>query len=337
MGLDAASAVLVAAYEGPRPTQAEMSFFESEQPAGVTLFRRNVPQNFSELRETMSLLQSLMGSSLPAIIAIDQEGGRVSRMRSPFPDLGPPFHIKPQDPSVAPSDLLENYGYILGSSLRSLGINTNFGPVCDILSNPDNIAIGDRCFGEVAEDVIARAGAFQKGMQASGVKGCLKHFPGQGDASLDTHLHGTVITASYSALKSREILPFEALLPHTSMIMMSHVIYQSVCSKPASLSERWVTDILRGELSYQGLVVTDDLNMKALPQDDQSWSELICEAVAIGSDLLLVCRDLDKCRLALQALRAKAKQSQSFSNKLELAAKRVSKLRKTLMVGTRLV
>ncbi|SMF29463.1 beta-N-acetylhexosaminidase [Pseudobacteriovorax antillogorgiicola] len=328
-GPDAASQILVAALEGLTLSQEEQSFFKRECPAGVTLFRRNLSSSFVAIRSLCQQLHSLLDRNFPPVIAIDQEGGRVSRIPSPFPNLGAPQDI--QDPiEIGEQIYLENYGFIMGSSLRGLGINVNFAPVCDVNTNPSNIAIGDRAFSNEPKHAARRAEAFLNGLQSSGVKGCLKHFPGQGDAGDDTHLKGTTIPISRDVLWDRELLPFRSMLSMASMVMLSHAVFSEIDSQPASLSKRIMVDLLQEELEFRGVLVTDDMNMKAIPQDEQSWADAIIEAVSQGADMVLVCRDLGRCKLALERLRGEAAQSPAFSKRLQDAAHKVNSLRATL-------
>ena len=250
------------------------------------------------------------------------------RIREPFPDFGPALNLFSDDEESQRQNKIRNYGHIVGSSLISLGVNVNFAPVLDILTNENNTAIGDRVFARDAKLVSQRAGAFLEGMQASGVKGCLKHR--QGDANFDTHLSSAVIDYSKEDLWNREIAPFKDLAQSCDMMMISHAIYPAFDSKPASVSKVIMQDLLRGELSYQGLIVSDDMNMEAINQDKLQWQESLVEAVASGADLLLVCQGLDKFKVALEGLRTEAKKSKAFGERLELAAKKVLAFRKTL-------
>lgn len=329
MARDAAAAILVAAIEAETLTAEELRFFGGEQPAGITLFGRNIPQSFVDFHDNLKSFRNLYRSSdLQPVIAIDQEGGRVARLKSPFPDNGPALSLKQklgEDPQA-----IQNYGFTVGTVLRGFGINVNFAPVCDIDTNPKNHAIGDRAFGKDAISASEGAERYLSGLQASGVQGCLKHFPGQGDAGEDTHEKGTIISLTHEELMAREVLPFIKLCRQVNMVMISHAIYPAFDDKPASLSRKVIDGLLKKEMGFEGVVVSDDLNMKAIPQDPASWSEAICEAVAVGSDMLLVCRDLERCSLALSALRAAAAKSKTFAARLEDAAGKVSKLRKRL-------
>jgi len=329
---DAASAVVVAAVEGLSLTPEEARFFKDESPAGVTLFRRNIPQeNYKDVGKLNQTLQGLRQvGEPPLMIAIDQEGGRVSRIAAPFPNLGPAMNIRETQTDPESLQVLRNYGRDVGRELRQIGINVNFAPVLDVLSEPANLAIGDRCFGTEPDQVTVRAGAFLEGLQLEKVAGCLKHFPGQGDARVDTHLGTAVIDVSLQTLLTRELVPFKALVSQCPMVMISHSIFPVLSEREASRSTTIIMDWLRGRLGFDGVVVSDDMNMGALPQEIQEWKHALVEAVAAGCDVLLVCRHLDRCYAALEALRLEARRSPAFSIRLDEAASRVTALRKGL-------
>jgi beta-N-acetylhexosaminidase len=329
---DAASAILVAAVEGLVLTPEEDIFFREESPAGLTLFKRNVPQeDYKQLSLLTTALQATKsGGDPPLVIAIDQEGGRVSRIGRPFPNNGPALGLADGEVNSASLISINQYGAVVGAELKALGVNVNFAPVVDIHTEPLNVAIADRCFGTTPEQVSLRAGAYLEGLQSESVLGCLKHFPGQGHARVDTHQGKAVIDVSLETLLSRELEPFRRLLPKASMVMISHSVFPALCSQEASRSPVVIQDWLRRKLGFEGVVVSDDMNMGALPQDTQSWKAALIDAVAAGCDMLLVCRHLDRCRLALEALRREKARSAAFCVRLENAAERVTRLRKSL-------
>ena len=260
---DAASAVLVAAVEGMVLTSEEERFFREEAPAGVTLFKRNIPQD--DYKKLSKLTADLQGTKPtgqpPLVIAIDQEGGRVARIGSPFPNLGPALQLAGGGIDSSSLETIKNYGAAVGAELKHLGVNVDFAPVVDIFTEPSNVAIGDRCFGVTAEQVSLRAGAFMEGLQTDKVFGCLKHFPGQGDARVDTHEGTAIIEASLQTLLTRELEPFRRLLPKSKMVMISHSIFPALCDREASRSQIVIMDWLRTRLGFQGVVVSDDMNM----------------------------------------------------------------------------
>ncbi len=325
---EAAAAIVVGSLASEKISQDELRFVTTEKIPGIILFKKNIPPNLSELKENLIIpLQSAAGHKTPLLIAVDQEGGRVSRLSSPFPNKG--CALKLMGTGISPSDLkeLQAYGSQLGLALKELGINTNFAPVVDILTNPLNIGIGDRAFGLRAESVSLRAGAFLKGMQGTGVWGCLKHFPGQGSELTDPHEESVVISVRYETLRDRELVPYKELLAQAQMVMVSHCIYPDIDKQPATLSYKIMTNLLKEDLKYSGLVVSDDMNMKAISQDFAKWGQSLIQSVSAGVDLLLVCSGLERWQKAIDALEAEAKQSKDFAKRLFAAAEKVKYFR----------
>lgn len=329
----AAGTVILGAVEGTALSEAEAQFVTRVALSGVTLFSRNVPKDdFRKVDGLTRALQACRGAGTPPLlVAIDQEGGRVARIRNPeFPERGPAMQLEGGRRDHTALAGIESYGRELGDALFGLGINVDFAPCTDILTEPTNDAIGDRCFGTDAEAVTLRSGAFLAGLSAAGVLGCLKHFPGQGDAKVDTHLGGAAVNLPMATLEERELVPYKALLPKAPMVMISHCIYPAIAGCEASRSPKVMKDLLRGKLGYGGVVVSDDMNMGAIPQDETTWQEAIVDAIAAGADLVLVCRHLERCVLAHEAIQRAAAKSPAFSVRLAEAADRVLRLRTRL-------
>ncbi|MBC7661891.1 MAG: glycoside hydrolase family 3 protein [Chitinophagaceae bacterium] len=325
MSSNQASAVILTALEGVRLNTEEQQCFERLPPAGFTLFRRNISPYFSATRDLCDELQTLRGTiNLPLLIAIDQEGGRVARLKAPFPDFGPAMGLADGRTDASALIEIENIGFSMAATLKQLGINVDFAPVLDVLSREENVAIGDRCFGRNPETVAVRSEAFMRGLHSGGVLGCLKHFPGQGDAGVDTHETGAMIIADRELLDSRELYPFQKLIPDAPMVMISHAVFEALDPhRPASLSSKIMLDLLRGEMGFRGLIVSDDMNMKAIDQSREPWSEAIVASIAAGADLVLVCRELDRYRWAVEAISKEATKSPAFAKRLADAVDRV--------------
>jgi len=329
---DAAASVLSGSCDGMTLTPDELSFLKKESPAGLTLFGRNIDQgNHQDLLGLIAKIQSCSHLGLPPmLISIDQEGGRVARLKEPFVNQGPAMGLADGKSDQEATESLRNYGEGLGKSLLDLGINCNFAPVVDVLTEPKNEAIGDRCFGVNPSSVVIRAGAMLVGMNSAGILTCLKHFPGQGHADIDTHKGTAVVEIETELLQKREIFPFKSLQNNCPMIMVSHCVYSKLDSQVASMSKVIITDLLRNTLGYQGVVVTDDMTMGAVPSDPEEWKAAIVTSIAAGADLVLVCKGLDKWKSALDALRAEASRSKAFASRLSEAAARVTQMRQTI-------
>lgn len=296
--------LLMLALAGHEITTAEEKLIRETQPLGVTLFGRNLSHDVGQIKGLTAALQDLAPSHRKFVIAIDQEGGRVARLKPPFPNLGPARHLEEGSVAAPALGRIAAYATEVGLALLELGINCDFAPVADVLSKSANTAIGDRAFATDAAGVTARAGAFQKGLRRSGVLTCLKHFPGQGGADFDTHLGQAEVDRSEADLRRVDLVPFAQLQQDAPLIMMGHCVYPVWDDKPATLSRAIIAGILRGELGYDGVVVSDDMNMGAMPSELPRWQEALVASVVAGCDLLLICEGLERCWRAAEALQA---------------------------------
>lgn len=239
---------------------------------------------------------ALKGESLPLLIGVDQEGGRVRRL---FPAQGFMDLPAPSAMGVMEESAVYNYGLRLGRELHSLGVNLNFAPSLDININPNNPVIGSlgRSFGSTPEQVILKAGSFGVGLTDAGVAACFKHFPGHGSSSGDSHLAFTDISKTWRQV---ELAPFSLLLNNPAfptkssyMVMPGHLFNSAYDDKhPASLSAKTVNGLLRGVIGWQGVVVSDDLQMKAV-SDHYDLEQTILLSVEAGVDILLFGNNLD--------------------------------------------
>lgn len=326
-----ARAVIAGAVESEYLSQNELSFISKGDFAGITLFKRNITDDANQIEKLVATIQA--NSQTKRIIAVDQEGGRVDRFKNSLvKNHGPALDLAEGLWDENALMQLSTLGKDVGNALKVFGINVNFAPVTDINTNPQNPIIGNRAFGTTPESASSRAGAWLRGLQETGVIGCLKHFPGHGDSEYDTHLETAKISLDENTLRTREMIPFCDLIHEAKMIMVAHCIYESLDQdRPASLSHKIVTKILREQLGYSGLIVTDDLNMKALPQDYQTWGESLVEALMAGNDLLLVCRDIDRWAFGVDFLERSAKASPALAVRLENAATNVMNFRQSLI------
>ena len=268
--------------------------------------------------------------ALPPILAIDHEGGRVQRLKSLLTVWPPMEHLRAHPPELA-----EQVGRAMAEELAALGFNVNFAPVLDVNSNPHNPIIGDRAFGQTAAAVSARALAFLRGLESrGGLRGCGKHFPGHGDTETDSHLTLPVVRRDEAALRAVELAPFaEAVRAGIGMLMTAHVVYPAVDSRPATLSRRWLTEILRGELGFSGVIVSDDLDMSAVTAEHLGLaddSEVVVEALLAGCDAFLFCRDADRLQRAEAALQAAAARDPHVKARIVESAARLRAFRRTL-------
>ena len=250
---------------------------------GVILFARNV-ESPSQLRELTEALHTAAPEDAPLLIAIDQEGGRVQRLREPWTCWPPMRRVgDADDPSMT-----EAVATALAGELLDLGVGLDFAPVADVDTNPQNPVIGDRSFGRESQRVARHTTHFVRAMQREGVAACAKHFPGHGDTEADSHLELPRVTHDLERLRSVELPPFAAAVEAgVSSVMTAHVLVPAVDpERPATISPE-VMALLRDDLGYEGVVFSDDLEMKAVA-DHWSAHELVSGCLEAGVDSVLV-------------------------------------------------
>lgn len=270
------------------------------QPGGYIIFGENITtlartkQFISDSRKkieeagTVSLKDGAT-LKIPAFMSVDQEGGLVQRLQA-ISDY-PPEYVgsMAEIGATGSADKAYETGRLLAEECRSVGLDVDYAPVADIFSNPENTVIGDRAFGSDKETVATMSSALARGLRDGGVIPVFKHFPGHGDTKADSHQALPVVEKTLDELAQNELYPFQkAIEAGAEMIMVAHIALPNVTGDytPASLSPVMVTDVLRGQLGYKGLVVTDGLDMGALTQN-YSNAEIAVKAVVAGADLLL--------------------------------------------------
>ncbi|MBW0000537.1 MAG: glycoside hydrolase family 3 protein [Verrucomicrobia bacterium] len=276
--------LLLVGVPGPELDAATARSFRTIQPGGYILFGRNI-RNPGQLRKLTDDLRDL--SRVEPIITIDQEGGRVSRLRL----IGnePPNAQQLRDKGDV--DLVRRHGTLTGQLLRLFGFNLDLCPVLDLSfdDEADNSLRG-RCYGRTVDQAVELAGAFDDALRATGVLSCGKHFPGYAAAGLDPHHELPKIDRTRPELDRAELAVFRAFSKRVSSMMVCHAWYSAFdpCRLPASLSRNVVTGLLRDELGFEGLVMTDDLDMGAILNEVQ-FDDAIRNAVHAGNDLAMIC------------------------------------------------
>jgi beta-N-acetylhexosaminidase len=285
---------------GLRPTPdlhpLDRALLSDLKPAGVLLYKSNFRHDLpyeAWLESHARLIEQIRAATGRAkmFIAIDHEGGRVCRAPPPITRFSYAAQWAEQAADV---------GRAMGRELASLGVNLNFAPLLDIHTNPENPVIGERAFGPTAQAVIAAALPFMRAMQAQGVIACGKHFPGHGDTSIDSHFGLPSQSSSLEQLHMRELKPFVAAIEGgISMIMTSHILFPHIDpNAPVTLSRLFATEILRDELGFDGVTVSDDIGMGAMKGFFDA-PDAAARFLAAGCDMLMVCAhftDSDRAR-----------------------------------------
>lgn len=284
--------------------------------AGVILFARNL----SSIEQSFALCRSVLGAcseEFPPFVAVDQEGGRVARLKAPILQL-PPMRVVGQFDDVVLSKKLASR---LARELVALGFNLNFAPVADVDSNPKNPVIGDRSFGELPALVTRHCKAFLEGFEEEGLMGCVKHFPGHGDTDKDSHHELPVVSRSIVSLRQTEMFPFERLARIAPAMMTAHVVFTAFDRLPATMSARLCDGLLRKEFGFEGVLFSDDLEMAALAAH---WSheEAAMRSLMAGCDALLVCSDDGVRQRVQKAIADRVREDRAFRERCQEAATR---------------
>lgn len=317
---------LMVGFDGLTPSAEVRQLIREHGVGGIILFARNVvePEQLAGLVADLQGIARTAGHEMPLLVGIDQEGGRVARLRHPWIEW-PPMRLLGH---VGSEDLVRRLGVALAEQLTPCGIRLDFAPVVDVDTNPNNPVIGDRSFGDDPSLVARFGAALIGGLQGSGVAACAKHFPGHGDTDRDSHLELPSLDHSRVRLDDVELAPFRAAVAAgVAAAMTAHVVVRALDDGvPATLSSRVVRGVLRQEMGFGGVVVSDDLEMQAIAK---SWSAgaAAVGAVRAGCDLLLVCHSADAQAEAHEALvKAVETETIAFAD-LEDAALRVRRMK----------
>ncbi|HXQ23734.1 MAG TPA: beta-N-acetylhexosaminidase [Candidatus Acidoferrales bacterium] len=293
---------------------------EQLRVGGIVLFRRNAgtPAEIAALTAELHALPS------HPLIAIDHEGGRVMRLGEPFTKFPAAAVIG----GCHDADLAYRVGTAMGVELASVGIDVNFAPVLDVHSNPANPVIGDRAFGSDPELVSQLGVAMMRGLLDGGIIPCGKHFPGHGVTEKDSHLELPVVRHTRAEIERTELPPFRAAIAaDVPMLMTAHVLYPALdAERPATLSRLILTDLLRAELGFGGVVVSDDLEMRAIA-GHQPIGDAAIVTLNAGVDVLLVCEHLSEAALACGAIEKAAGDGGLDPQRISAALQRLQRLR----------
>lgn len=270
-----------------KASQGFTAMIQSYAMGGVILFAENA----GTVSQTASLISDMQKeSAIPLFIAVDEEGGRISRVASNDAMGGTVFPPMAHVGATGDTDLAYAVGQVIGEELSAMGFNMDMAPVADVNTNPQNQVIGDRAFSSDPQTAAGMVAAFTEGLQSTGVAAVLKHFPGHGDTSADTHKGTVSVSHDIERLRSVELVPFAAGIDAGAIgVMSAHIQAPNVTGndKPATLSPELLTGLLRVEMGYEGLIITDALEMKAVSGVYES-AEACVMAFLAGADILLM-------------------------------------------------
>lgn len=317
--LDNYGQLFISGIKGTSLAPEEVDFIKNENLGGIILFSHNF-EDPAQLAELVNSIQKLR-DEYPLFISVDQEGGRVVRFKKHFTQFPSTLDIA----KLNSPKLVYEVHEILAKELHACGINLTFSPCCDILTNPDNTVIGDRAYGTDAVTVEKYISAAIRGLQTNGVLACAKHFPGHGSTSQDSHTELPLVKTDLATLKNREMVPFvKASKSRVEFMMMGHLLVDALDEKlPTSLSPK-AYEFLRQETKFTKIVITDDMEMKAI-SDKFSTEEAAVMAFKAGADML-VYKHMDEATKAVSALREALK---TRAIKKELVIEKLMRVERT--------
>ena len=315
---------------GPEFDSETKSIINEIQPGGVCLFARNI----KTLAQTRELLDSLH-NDLPVtpLLSLDQEGGRVDRLRRIMPPMPAAASLRNE------GDALE-LGDIIGDTIRVLGFNMDFAPVVDVIDGPRNDlnnGLQSRGFGSSEKDVVSMAGAFLDGLNKHNILGCIKHFPGLAASAVDSHDNLPVVPIKEEELRQKDLFPYVRLIKDRPNIavMVAHAAYPATGLQetgdngnllPSSLSRRVVTSLLRDELKFKGVAITDDMEMGAIVRN-YGIGEACKMAINAGQDMLAICASVDAIYEGYRAVKDAVKFGEIGEDQISLSLDRISKMK----------
>jgi beta-N-acetylhexosaminidase len=314
--------LLIFGFDGIEIDAALRNTLATLQPGGVILFARNIEDPV----QTWKLLRdSQVATPLPMFLCVDLEGGTVDRLKkviAPAPSVERVF-------ATGDRKLWRMHGQILGLEARALGFNTDFAPVFDLGLPASRSVLTSRTASPSPKEVVAYCKEVLRGLKASKVLGCGKHFPGLGEAKLDSHQEMPVVHRSWKQMWAEDLLPYRQLHRDVPFVMVAHAAYPGVTKDnlPASLSRHWMTDVLRKKIAYRGLILSDDLEMGGVLSAGPI-EQVAVETLRAGADMFLVCHNLELVERAYAAVLREAETNRKFAAQVAQAAKRVVSFKK---------
>jgi beta-N-acetylhexosaminidase len=286
-------------------------------PGGVILFQRNI----ENAAQTHALLREVQKAvSTPLFLCVDMEGGTVDRLR----DVIAPAPAVAEVASAASKKLFRKHGRIIGEEMRALGFNTDFAPVLDLQFEPSKSVLTSRTISADPKETTQYVRQFLVGLGDGKILGCGKHFPGLGEANLDSHSELPVINKPWKRLWNEDLLPYRKLRRDLPFVMVAHAAYPQVTGDrvPASLSKKWMSEVLRKKIGYRGLIVTDDLDMGGVLAA-ASIEDAAVETLRSGADMFLVCQKEASVWQAFEAVYKEAETDKKFAKLIAEKARRV--------------
>ena len=304
------------------------TLIEDYHAGGVIYFDRNVesPDQVAKLSNDLQKLALSSERKIPLFITVDQEGGKVARFKEGFTAFPGNMVLG----ATRNKDLAYQTGKQMGEELRAVGVNLNMAPVLDVNNNPENPVIGVRSFSEDPQLTGELGAEMIRGFHDSGIFTIAKHFPGHGDTAVDSHVGLPEISHSMKRLNKVELVPFKrSILAGTDMVMSTHITFPAIEPEPgvpATLSEKVLTGLLRKQLKYDGIIITDDMEMGAIAENFGT-REAAVRAIKAGADIVLVCHSLEKQTQSFEAVKKAVEQGEIDEERINESVRRILQLK----------
>lgn len=317
--------LFILGFEGKDIEEETKHLIEDFKIGGLILFSRNIEDSNQIIQLINNLKDLNKNNKIPLFISIDEEGGNVSRLPKEFKKL-------PQAKKIGDTrdiDLSFKFGELLGLRLKSLGFNLNYAPVMDINSNPKNPVIGNRAFGNNPEVVTSYGTPVMKGIQSMGIISGIKHFPGHGDTDVDSHINLPVINKSLEEIRDFELIPFKKSIEEdVDMIMIAHILFPNIDKEyPSTMSKDIITYLLRKEMGFEGVIISDDLTMGAIIEN-YTLEGATLKFLQSGGDIALICHGTDDFKSIFEYIKIKVKNEEIPIEDIDNKVYRILKLKK---------
>ncbi|SET03194.1 beta-N-acetylhexosaminidase [Oceanobacillus limi] len=322
--------MIISGIYGTKMTANTQSLIRDYQVGGVIFY----PENITDVDQTMKLINEIKEENaenkIPLFLSVDQEGGRVTRLPGNLEEL--PTNQAIGD--INDPELSYKIGQILGEQLSAFGLNLNFAPVLDIDSNPDNPVINNRSFGDNPTVVKELGIQTMKGIRSKNVISVVKHFPGHGDTSVDSHLELPTVNKSIQELYSLELKPFiHAIKEGADAVMIAHILLPELDSlHPATLSHNIITDLLRNDLNFDGLIVTDDMTMDAI-ENNYELGEAAVQSIKAGSDMILVAHEYHNVTETIKSVKQAVQTGEITEERIDESVSRILALKESYKIN----
>ncbi len=315
--------MIMAGIEGTTPTPETINLIEDYKVGGIIFFSDNLTSYSQSLHFINGLKRINAVNKVPLFLSVDQEGGRVRRL--------PGLEELPTNKDIGlrnDPELSYRIGNILAQELKAFGMNVNYSPVIDVNSNPDNPVIGDRAFGDDPNLVSKLGIQTMKGMEDENIIPVIKHFPGHGDTSVDSHLELPRIDKSLHELHEIELVPFiKAIDAGAEVVMVAHILFSQLDSEyPSSMSKPIITDLLRKELGFEGVIVTDDMMMDAI-ENHYEAGEAAVQSVKAGNDIILISEHYEEIVESFEAIKSAVESGEISEDRIDESVQRILDLK----------